>query len=105
VDGFSCLPCFLLFFDMLDKIGAREVRIPQNLGKQTWPNCFTGVDGYDRCPSVKMTQKYMTTLLSFHNKSAFFQNIDDCTALQSGKFAHRAILCTPTRLVLVRRPL
>jgi len=65
---------------MLDKIGALEVRIPQNLGKKTRPNCFTGVDGYDRCPSVRMTQKYMTTLLSFNNKSAFFQNIDDCTA-------------------------
>jgi hypothetical protein len=80
VNGFSSLPCFLLFLDRLDKIGSRKFRIPQNLGKQAWPNCFTGVNGYDRCPSVKMTQKYMTTLLSFNNESAFFQNIDDYTA-------------------------
>jgi hypothetical protein len=73
VNGFPCLPCFPLFFDRLDKIGFREVRIPQNLGKQTWPNCFTGVDGYDRCPSVRMTQKNMTALLSFNNKPAFFR--------------------------------
>ena len=53
-----------------------EFAISQDLSKESAPNRFTAVHGYNRASAIWMAQKMVTTSRAYHFKTEFQKSFD-----------------------------
>ena len=61
-----------------------QVAIPQDLGKKSWSDSLTGVNGNDGCPAVHVAKEVVAALDANCVEAGFFQRGKEILALTLG---------------------
>lgn len=65
-----------------------EFAISQDLSKESAPNRFAAVHGYDRAPAIWMAQEMVTTSRAYHFKTKFQKGFDKLGPSDCRKCTH-----------------